>query len=352
VLRRKSISRTGMLVLALVLILLLLPVIDNNEYHLQLIVMIGLNIIIAIGLRTIMTTGQVSFAQPGFMAIGGYMSAVLVMRFGFSFWLSMLVCIIISIIIALAVGVIALRIKGPYFFLASWAFGQAVIELFAFSKWGSVFGGPQGISGVPPPDPINVFGWFTISFSNYINFYYFGVLLLLLVCFLAWRLDKTRIVRIFFSIKESDNLTESVGINTMKYKVLAFIIGSGLASIVGVFYVHYVSYIALSTFPFIRGIAIVAYCIVGGIETIAGPILGASILTFIPEMAKFSTIYQPVFFGILLILSIYYLPDGLLGIPQKLSQLVAKNGWIARKLPVSRLGSKIQVSGITKPKAE
>ena len=138
-----------------------IPLFITSYYSMHILIMILINIILATSLRLIMTTGQVSFAHSGFMAIGAYTSTLLVTKMGLSFWVTLLPVIVVSAIIAILFGYATLRIKGVYFFIASLAFGHII--LFALIHWKIPFGGVAGISNIPRPSPISIPGFFTIN---------------------------------------------------------------------------------------------------------------------------------------------------------------------------------------------
>lgn len=297
---------------------LLLPLITSSQYHIHILITIIVWSIITLGLRLILLVGYLNAAQAGLMGIGAYASALLVMRLGFSFWHSILLAGFVSAFIAALLGFPILRIRGAYFVMATFA----VTEVFRmiWMRWSGLFGGPSGISGIPRPDPINIFGM-TIEFVGRIPYYYLALLLLIIVTVIMHRIDVTSLGRVFRSIPQSELLVESVGINLIRYKVLAFSIGAFFAGIGGAFYAHYFTYISPLDYTWTNSLIMLMYTIVGGTATVAGPIIGSFVLITIGEVLRPVEVYVPIFLGIILILILRFLPEGLISIPHRVGSL-------------------------------
>jgi branched-chain amino acid transport system permease protein len=303
----------------LIICLSIAPIFIENEYYLHIFIIIFLNIIIATGMRLIMTTGLVSFCHAAFVAIGGYASALTVMRLGMSSWLGFIAAILISIVLAVLFGLILLRLKGTYFFIASTAFGE--ITLLVFTRWTNPFGGAAGLIDIPLPNSILLPGLFTIEFGSKISFFYLSLAIMLLVMLIASRIDAGRLGSIFSGIRQADELAQSVGINIMLYKTVAFAIGCGMAAFAGAFQAHYYSHIDPAGFGFFTLVNYLLFTVVGGSKKLSGPVIGATMLTFLGEFLSFYesiALYQTIIFGLVLILVILFLPDGLVSLPKKL----------------------------------
>lgn len=303
---------------ALTLLALSLPGITQDSYYLHVGSSIGLSIILAASLRLILTTGLLSVAHAGFMGIGAYTSALLVMRAGFSFWLALPMAGLMAALISVPVGYLTLRIKGPYFFLVTFAFAEALRLIFN-NFWVSMLGGPRGIVGVPGPDPIPIGIW-VVTFRTKVPFYYLAILLALLTIAVMYRLDRSRLGRIFGAIRQADALAETVGINILRYKMLAFSIACFFAGLGGSFFGHSHSVLHADEFGLGAVILMVIHVVVGGVGSVFGPIMGATVLTVLSEFLRGLKHYQALAYGIALIGTMLFVPEGLVGIPKRLGQ--------------------------------
>jgi branched-chain amino acid transport system permease protein len=306
------VNRKGLYFLALIVFLLAIPLFVRDPYRLHILIITMLHIILALGLNFVMNTAQVPLCQSAFMGIGAYTSTLLVMRLGFSFWFSLPLAGMFTTILAIMIGLPTLRIKGIYFAMATFAFGEIVRLIFI--GWVGLFGGANGISSIPPPNSINIPYIWKIEFQDKVPYYYL-TLIFLLFCFnVISRLTRSRIGRAFTAIHESDILAESTGIDTMRYKVFAFALNSFFAGIVGGIYAHYFHFIGPQDFTFWQSVEYIVFVIVGGQGTIGGPILGSIFLTFLPEFLRIAVEFQVVIYGMALILVILFLPRGIIDI--------------------------------------
>ncbi|GAI35182.1 unnamed protein product, partial [marine sediment metagenome] len=194
--------------------------------------MVFIHIVLAVSLRQMMVVGQVSFAHPAFMAIGAYTSVLLVMDVGLPFWVAMPVAGIVAAFIALLLGLPVLRLTGPYFFLATFAFLEVMKSIFTY--FAIPFGGPQGIWNIPPPNPIG-----PIDFSSITHFYYLIFIVFAITVLVFYSLEKSRFGQAWHAIGQSAQLAESLGVNVMGYRVLAFVIACFFAGIVGACFASY-----------------------------------------------------------------------------------------------------------------
>jgi branched-chain amino acid transport system permease protein len=305
--------------IGLIILIFVLPIFISNEYYLHILTITFLNILIASSFRLIMTTGLVSFCHTAFMAIGGYTSALTVMRLGLSSWVGLIFGIIVTMVIAISFGWVVLRLKGTYFFLATFAFGEVV--MLVFTRWTNPFGGPAGLVFIPPPSSIAVPGLFMITFGSKESFYYFALVLMLFAMLIIYKLDKGRMGNIWTGIQQSEELAQSIGINTMFYKMLAFTIGSSIAASAGAFQAHFFTNLHPGGFGFFLLINYLIYVIVGGANKVMGPVIGAILFTLLGEwltLYEALALYQSIIYGLVLIIFIMFLPEGLVGLPDKI----------------------------------
>ncbi|MFC1848025.1 branched-chain amino acid ABC transporter permease [Chloroflexota bacterium] len=305
----------GLLVL---IVVFFVPSFIDDLYYIHTLIMVMYYIILALSLRLIMKLGDVSFAHAAFAAIGAYGSALFVIELDLPFWAAFPLAGIVAALIAVVVGFPSLRLRGAYFFLVTFAFGQIIVIVLG-GYWEDIFGGYTGLVGIPGPDPIGP--WEFISKTPY---YYFILSLALITGFIMWRIDRSRIGLILRSIAERDVLAHSLGINIMKYRMLAFITGCFFAGLAGSFYAHYVHIVSPESFSFLKSIQIVAFCVVGGTASIAGPIIGVCALTALSEIVQEQGPYEFIVYGIALVVVFLFLPDGLLGLPKRVSGIAEK----------------------------
>jgi branched-chain amino acid transport system permease protein len=262
-----------------------------------------------------MITGQVSFAHAGFMSIGAFSSALLVMKANINFWLAWPLAGILAALVALLIGIPTLRLRGVYFFLVTFAFGE-IIRILAKSVWKSTLGGSLGLVNIPPPNSI---GFWQFRYDQVTGFYYLILLLTLMCLVFMYRIHNSRIGLIFTSIRECDFLAESIGADPMKYKVFAFLIGCFFAALGGGFYAHYFSNASSDSFSLHLGLNFLAACVVGGLASPIGPAIGAAFLTIITEIVRTFGPYEIITSGSILALTVLFFPEGLLGVFKRIS---------------------------------
>jgi branched-chain amino acid transport system permease protein len=294
---------------ALIAVLILVPFFVRDPRWVHLIITMGMYIMLAGGLRLIMGTGQVSFAHAGFWAIGAYASALLVLRGGLSFWLALPLSGVICGIVGLLIGYPCLKLKGPYFFLTTMAFGE--ILRLVFTSWVDVFGGDNGISGIPYPNRIAIPGLLIEFSSKSIHYYYLMLLLLLPTLFLLYRLERSRFGTACSAIREYDSLAESLGIDVMRHKVIAFLVACILAGLTGSFFAHYMTYISPGFFTFNESNLFLIMAAIGGTGSASGVIIGVILVTLIAEFAKGAARFDNIIFGATLVVILLFIPGGL-----------------------------------------
>jgi branched-chain amino acid transport system permease protein len=305
---------------ALIIFLFLIPLFVTSPYLLHIFIMAGIGVILASSLRLIFNSGQFSMAHGGMMSIGAYTSALLVMKLGLSTWAALGAGAAAAAVLALLVGYPLVRLKGIYFALGS-VFLEEIIRLIA-QQWTDITGGVVGLTSIPKPDPIVIPGLLNIDFASKVDFYYLALVLVLFTLLILYAIERSSINQTFCSIKQSDSLAESVGVNTAKFKVLAFTIGCFFAGLAGAFYSQFMTVITPSAFGFVYTVYIIVYMVVGGERKFYGPIIGAVILTFLPESVRILKEYQPYVFAGVLMLVIFFLPEGLVSLPQRLKMFI------------------------------
>jgi branched-chain amino acid transport system permease protein len=270
-----------------------------------------------------LNTGLLSLGVAGFWGIGAYISTVLVMEMGISFWYALFIAGFISGLVAILFGLIMVRMAGMVFAILTMVVNMIVIQIVANVP---IFGGWGGILGIPKPDPIVLPLLPPIQFNAKPPFYYLIIGLLLITIVIFYGLYNSRVGRNWKAIKQTPHLAESVGINLFKYRLMAFVIASVFAGLAGSFYAHYFQTIEPESFNVFKSIYIQLYAVLGGVDyLILGPLVGAITWTLIPAFLSQFKEYIPLVTGLVLILLVIYFRGGLLSLPAQVSKWSRKN---------------------------
>lgn len=283
-------------VFAVVQGLIMVGAIDN--YSKRVLVSIGINIIIALSLNLIVgITGQLSMGHAAFMSIGAYASAVFSVALHTNLIISLLMGSIVAGIIAAIIGYPILRLKGGYFSMCTLGFGEIVKVLL--QNMDSV-GGARGYTGIPAK----------VDFP----FVFFSVVVVFLIVRNVVNSSYGRALR---SVKDNEIATEAMGNKAQNYKMLGFILGSMLVAYAGGLYAHYITYIEPSMFNYSKSTEFLTYIVLGGIGSNSGSILGATILTLIPEVLRNISSelneLRMFIYGVVIIIMMIFRPQGILG---------------------------------------
>jgi branched-chain amino acid transport system permease protein len=333
--KRQQIESFG--IVALIVFLFCVPLFLKNIYWLHVLCLVCINVLLASSLRTINLTGELSLGQVGFMLIGAYSSALLSMRMGIPVWLSMLFGGLLAAFVAFVLGYPILRTKGAYFTVLTFL----VAEIFRLSMWytPSLSGGPAGLSKIPPPSAINILGITAITFATKSAYYYLLLVIVLLSLVILFRVECS-LGFTWMAIRQNDSLAEAVGINVMGYKLIAFVVGCFFAGIAGALFAHFMHLLTTDVtamFGMLMSIYVVIYMVVGGQARFAGPIVGAVVLTLVPEFARPLKEYQPIIFGALVIFIIFFMRKGLIGLPYYLPLWWRKALGYLKKMPLVKV---------------
>ncbi len=254
---------------------------------------IGINMIMALSMFLPMTVGQLSFGQAGFMSIGAHIAVVLTLYAGVSFPIALLVAGLGSGLAGFLVGVPVLRLRGLLLALVTFAFAQVVEVFFLNFK---PTGAAEGIRGIFP----------------YTNLWYVYGFLVLLVLFLA-RLRGSRMGRAFEAVKLDETAAEAMGIDVTHAKLTAFSAGAFVAGVGGGLYAHHAVFIQYDNFDFKRGVDIAMYMVLGGMDVLYGPLLGAFVITYLSTALQFLANWRWEVWGSIVILVMIFRPQGILG---------------------------------------
>jgi branched-chain amino acid transport system permease protein len=295
-------------------ILLVLPLVfSSNNYILSTLIMIGFYTIVSTGLTLLMGyAGQISLGHAAFYGIGAYTSAYLTAHVGLSPWIAMLAGAFIASVVAFIVGIPTFRLREHYLALATLGFG--VIFFTFFKEWKSVTGGLNGFFGIPP---ISIFGF---QIQTDFNFYYLVWIFAFLGILFARNVVQSRVGRALKSIHGSEIASNSLGVNITKYKLQIFVLSAVYASVAGSLYAHYVTFINPQLFEIMTSIYFLIMVVIGGAGSVWGGLIGAAVYVLLGEFLKeVVPIFLPnaggefeiVFFGILLVIILIYMPNGL-----------------------------------------
>ncbi len=304
---RKSLGLAG-----LILVMFALPLIIRDNYPRHIMVMCLIYTFNAMGLNIIFGyTGQVAFGQPVFFGMGAYISSLLAIRLGFSFWSALTGTMIISAAFGFLIGYPCLQLRGIYFGIVTMSFAQIIY--YIASNWISLTRGPMGLLGIPGPY-LHLGNMVNIEFNNELKYYYLILVVLLLVTFMLNRLMETRLGRAFVAIRENEDLSSSVGIHPFRIKMIAFMLACMITAMGGSFYAHFIKFVSPIEFHwYYIGLTFIM-TITGGLGTIPGPFVGAAIFTVLPEVFRALETYRNIMMGGLLMLVVIFFPEGIIGV--------------------------------------
>ena len=254
-------------------------------------------------------TRQIHLGQMAFVGLGAYTSAILMTKLGVNFWLTIPCAIILSALVGVLLGIPTLRLRdGPYLALVTQIFGEVIYVLIINLE--PITGGTFGINAIPAPSLGSV------SLANPSRLLLVVALITMLAFFVANKICKSKYGRFFISIRESEAAAQSVGIHTMKYKIIAFTLSSSFAGLAGVFYAQCFGVINATEFRWSFSLELLSMAVIGGMASLEGGVLGAITLTVLLEVLRgiFNAQWRMIVYGILVILVLAFLPDGLISL--------------------------------------
>ncbi|QIO34847.1 branched-chain amino acid ABC transporter permease [Bradyrhizobium sp. 1(2017)] len=290
-----------------VIVAALLPWFAPNQFYIHLATVGCINLMLVLGLAVIARAGQLSMGHGGFALVGGYVSALLSMK-GWPPLLTLFIAGLVAAVIAAALGWIILRLRGVYFVLVAFAFGQIAVLLAL--DMSSITGGANGLVGVPP---ISIFGYVLRAKPQ---FYPFALACALTTLLLIWLLYRSPLGTMMAATAENQRLTESSGIDTHRVQVIAFTIGSGIAGFAGALSTHYLRFISPDSYTFWESVSYLTMLVVGGRDGVLGPIVGVLVLTPLPELLRSTEGLQHIIYGAVLVLCLIFVPNGLASLVQ------------------------------------
>jgi branched-chain amino acid transport system permease protein len=307
---------TGAFALAILALVLAAPHLLTSFEHRGLLVTSAVYAVMALSLGFIMgQTGQWSFGHQAFVGIGGYASAQASMQLDVPVLVAFVLAMLMSGVCGLIVGYVALsRTRGMYLAIVTVAFG-VMVYLVALN-WYQVTGGPLGLLDLESPSLGSV------SFISETSYYYLSLAILAVVAFVLARTSHSRRGLALSALRNNESLARSVGISPLRYYVTSFAIGSALAGLSGAMLVHYLSSVSPALLSFDYLFIMLTMVILGGMATIAGPIIGAVIVVWVPALLGVSDSVNALIFSIMIALVVPFMPEGLYPAATRLARRV------------------------------
>lgn len=294
--------------------LALLPQALTVKYYLHLSVLALIWVIMAQGQNLVQGyTGYVSIVGAGFMGIGAYSSTLLGQHFQWPIWATMAAAPFVTAVFALATGYPSLRVKGHYFAIVTLAFNLIIVIVLVNYK--ELTNGEAGISNIAKP-------WG----GSREAFYYLVLVIAALLTLVAALIARSRVGEILIAIRQNEDLVGSIGIAAWKYKLFAFVISAMYAGLAGALYAHYQGFINPEIFGVAQSLDAILAVILGGTGTIAGPVIGAFLVVFLPEILRFADSFRLILYGLILVLATIFMPIGIVGICKALIAKISRRG--------------------------
>ena len=321
------IRNTNLIVIILVVaVFALVPLFITSPYRIDLLISVIVHAVLAMTFVMCLKTGMINMGISAFWGIGAYVSALMVMKLNMSFWLSLPLTTLITAGIAVIFGYILIGSGSTGF---AFVILSAVIGMLFSTAVGSIkfVGGYAGIRNIPAPDPINLPFLPPIEFSvlNKTPFYYLALFLFIIIIISIKGLFASRIGRAWRAIGLNAQLGGSIGVNIFRYKMAVFVVSSAIAGLIGAFFAHYMGFVTPDAYGMWVNIYVQVYAILGGIGyIIMGPLLGSALMTILPEFLRQVQNIAPIVLGIILILLILFVPNGLMGVLDSIKNLINK----------------------------
>ncbi|MDR7811795.1 branched-chain amino acid ABC transporter permease [Lacrimispora sp.] len=303
-----KINKTSALIAAAAIALAaILPMFISNNYHLNLMIQVLINIIIVVGLNFITgLTGQMNLGTAGIFSMGAYTSSLLATRLGINPWICLIAAVGMGFLIGMGLGYPSLRVSGVYLALTTIGFSEIVRILM--TNLTGLTGGALGVTGIPP---FSILGH---KFQTNKEIYYLYLVIAVILIFNAYRIVNSKWGRAFLAVKDNPDAVEAGGINIASIKILAFTLAAVYATVAGSLYAHYVGFINPSAYNLEYSINYVVMLVIGGIGSVPGNVLGAILVTLVPEFLRFMENYYWLLFSIITLLFVIFMPNGIVSL--------------------------------------
>ena len=310
------------------------PFLAGNDYHLTVMSTAYIFAIATVGLNLITGyTGQFNLAHSGFMAVGAYTVGILTVDYQVPFWVAFALSGVVAAAIGFFVGLVSLRLKGHFFSIFTMCVGYIMFLLL--EKWESLTHGTVGIMGIPVPSAIG-----PVSFESPRALYYLVFFFLVVGMWVMHRIVNSLLGRTFMAIRNGDELAESLGINLMRNKVLAFMLSVAYAGFAGGLYAGFVRFLGPDLASVEQTFNMTVYMLIGGLGTLAGPLLGAIAIPWLTQYLQFLQDLRYIVFGPILVLLVIFMPHGIVG---------AYLGWRARRAALASPAPVLSLPRVAQP---
>lgn len=290
-----------------------------NPYYLQIFMFFLINAIMGISVYFTLSSGQLTLGAAGFMSVGAYGAALLSLKAGIPIPVAIIIGGLMAAALAAVIGFPTTRLQGLYLAIATLGFGEVIRVIFLNLE---ITNGALGLAGIPSMGNelskilysigIDTIGGIDNQSLSDLMVVFILIGILALVTFFCIRIKNSRVGRAFDAIKADEHAAELMGINVVYYKMAAFIIGAFIAGIGGGLFAHVTNYITPGDFSYHRVVDILLFCVFGGSNVVWGSILGAFVLTLMPEVLRFLADYQDIIYGILLVVLMTFRSDGVI----------------------------------------
>jgi len=304
--------RRAAAVAVLAVLMMAPPFLTSNQFLLHLAITVLLWTLLGVSWNLLGGfAGQVSFGHATFFGVGAYATMILYLRLGLAPWYGMALGGAAAVLVSLPIGLICFRLRGPYFSLSTLAVAE-IVRLVALN-WDALTNGPVGllITALPPVR----LGGRVLDWESKAPFYFIIAALAALAMLATWRLSRARLGAYLLAIREDEDAAESVGIDTVRAKVLTLALSAFFTGLAGGFYGLYFRYVDPdAVFPIALSVEMVFIAVVGGLATVIGPVVGAVFLTTLGELFRERfQVGHLIFYGLFMMLAIRYLPEGIWG---------------------------------------
>lgn len=287
-----------------ILAVILMGAMVENTYLLQIMTFIGINTLLALGLNMLMGyAGQVSLGQGAFYGIGAYATAILSGTHGVSPWLALVFAIALAVGVAWVVGRPTLRLSGYYLGMGTLGFGM-IVHIF-FREAGSLTGGASGFVGIP------MLGIGSFMFEGGRSYFYLVWAVVFGTMLVCRRIIDSKTGRALAAIHGRENAAVALGVDAHSVKLTIFMFSAALGAMAGFFYAHFVLFISPDSFGFMASIKMVTMVVIGGMASVWGAVLGAAVITLLPEVLHGFADYEMIVFGVILMGVMIVMPQGL-----------------------------------------
>jgi branched-chain amino acid transport system permease protein len=293
------------LLAAALLLLVVWPLLVRNNYAVDVANNVATYVVLGLGLNIVIGyAGLLDLGYVAFYAVGAYVAAFLITQLGWSLWECMLISAAMAAVFGILLGAPTLRLRGDYLAIVTLGFGEII--RITLNNLTSITGGPNGIQGIPKP---SLFG---ASFNQPIHFYYLLLLLAVVAIFVSGRLANSRVGRAWAYLREDHLAAEVMGVNAVRYKLLAFAMGASWAGLAGAIFSSRIGIATPESFILGESILIVTIVVIGGMGSVYGVVAGAFAMLLLPELFRPLQTYRLLIFGVAMILMMRFRPEGLL----------------------------------------